>query len=108
MATFQNIIDRARIDLNDADKTRYTDSQLLVYANDAVQEMLRYRPDFKLGSYTTAVPTYTLSETVPIPDRYVMLLQHYIVFRAEMRDDEYAVEGRAAAFLGRFEKELKK
>jgi hypothetical protein len=36
-----------------------------------------------------------------------MLLQFYVAFRAEIRDDEYAVNGRAAGFLGRFEKELK-
>lgn len=108
MATFQNVIDSARIDLQDAGKTRYTDAELLAYANDGVQEMFRYRPDFRLGSYATAVPTYVATDTIPVPAQYTMLLMHYLVFRAETRDDEYAVDGRAAAFLGRFEKELKK
>lgn len=108
MATFQNIIDNARVDLQDVAGTRYTDAQLIGYANDGIQEMYRYRPDFRLGSYTAAVTTYVAADTLPIPDQYRMLLTNYLVFRAEVRDDEYSVDGRAAAFLVRFEKELKK
>ena len=108
MATFQNIIDSARVDLQDVAGTRYTDAQLLGYANDGVQEMYRYRPDFLLGNYSAAVVTYTASNNLPIPDQYRMLLTNYLVFRAEVRDDEYAVNGRATLFLARFEKELKK
>lgn len=108
MATFQNIIDAARVDLQDVAGTRYTDAQLMGYANDGIQEMYRYRPDFLLGNYTAAVTTYVAANNLPIPDQYRMLLTNYLVFRAEVRDDEYAVDGRAAAFLVRFEKELKK
>lgn len=108
MTTFQNIIDDARVDLQDTAGVRYTTAQLLGYANDGVQEMFRYRPDFLLGRYTAASTTYVVGDTLPIPNQYRMLLTNYLVFRAEVRDDEYAVDGRAAAFLGRFEKELKK
>lgn len=108
MATFQQIIDSARVDLLDADKTRYTDAELLEYANDGVKEAFRIRPDFRLGSYTSAYTTYVAANDVPIPDLYQMLLKHYIVFRAEVRDTEYVDEGRAAMFLQRFEKSLQK
>ena len=108
MATFQNVIDSARVDLQDAGKTRYTDAELLEYANDGVQEGFRYRPDFKLGSYTAAPVVYDETDDVPFPLTYQMILKHYVVARADMRDDEYAQDGRAGAFLGRFEKELKK
>jgi hypothetical protein len=108
MATFQNVIDSARVDLQDAAKTRYSDAELLAYANDGVQEMFRYRPDFKLGQYTAGSTTYVVGDTVPVPAQYTMLLTHYLVFRAETRDDEYAIDGRAGAFLLRFEKDLKK
>jgi hypothetical protein len=108
MATFQNIIDDARVDLQDSAGTRYTTAQLLGYANDGVREMFRMRPDFRLGSYGVAVPTYVVGDNLPIPDNYRMLLTHYLIFRSETRDDEYAVNGRAASFLMRFEKELKK
>jgi len=108
MATFQNIINDARVDLNDVAGTRYTDAQMIGYANDGVQEMYRYRPDFRLGNYSAATTTYVAGDNLPIPDQYRMLLTNYLVFRCEVRDDEYAVDGRAAAFLMRFEKELKK
>jgi hypothetical protein len=107
MATFQNIIDDARVDLQDSVGTRYTTAQLIGYANDGVREMFRIRPDFRLGSYGVVVPTYVVGDTLPIPDNYRMLLTNYLIFRAEVRDDEYAVNGRATLFLARFEKELK-
>lgn len=108
MATFQQIIDSARVDLLDAEKTRYTDAELLEYANDGVNEAFRIRPDFRLGSYTSAFTTYVLANDVPMPEMYQMLLKHYVVFRAEIRDTEYVDEGRAAVFLARFEQRLQK
>lgn len=108
MATFQNVIDSARVDLQDAEKIRYTDAQLLEYANDGAQEGFRYRPDFLLGQFGAAATTYVAGNTVPFPDQYQMLLKHYVVGRAELRDDEYSQTGRAAGLLARFEKEFKK
>lgn len=106
MATFQHIVDQARKDLQDADKVRYTDAELLQYAIDGVLEARRMRPDLFFGGYGTTTTSYTLASTFPVPATYEMLFTHYIVFRAEFRDDEYAVDGRAVAFLTRFEKEL--
>lgn len=96
------------MDVLDVDKIRYSDSQLLEYANDGVKEAFRIRPDFRLGTYTSSLQTYLATDTVPIPEQYQMLLKHYVVFRAEMRDDEYVDEGRAAFFLQRFERSLQK
>lgn len=106
MATFQNIVDRARIDLQDAAKTRYTDAEMLQYAIDGVLEARRLRPDLFFGGYGTTTTSYVLADTFPLPPQYEMLFLHYIVFRSETRDDEYAVDGRAVAMLARFEKEL--
>lgn len=106
MATFQNIVDQARKDLQDADKVRYSDAELLQYAVDGVLEARRIRPDFFFGGYGTTTASYALVDTFPLPATYQMLFTHYIVFRAETRDDEYAVDGRAVAMLARFEKEL--
>jgi len=108
MATLQNVVDSVRVDLNDAEAIRYTTAQLLEYCNDGIQEGYRLRPDFRLGSYTTAVPTYVATDTVPFPSQYQMLLKHYVGFRAELRDDEYSQDGRAAALLARFTQELTK
>lgn len=108
MATFKDVIDSARVDLQDADKIRYPDAELLEYANDGAQEGFRYRPDFLLGQFGAAATTYVGGSTVPFPAQYQMLLKHYVVARAELRDDEYSQTGRAGALLARFEKELKK
>lgn len=101
-------MDSARVDLLDAEKIRYTDAELLEYANDGVKEAFRIRPDFRLGSYTTALQTYAASANIPIPEQYQMLIKHYVVFRSEVRDTEYVDDGRAAMFLSRFETRLQK
>ena len=108
MATLQNIIDSARVVLQDADKVRYSDAQLLEYANDGIVLGFKYRPDFRLGNYTVALGTYVSTDQVPFPLQYQQLLKHFVVARAELRDDEYSQDGRAAALMGYYEKELKK
>ena len=108
MATFQDVIDDVRVTLNDADGTRYTTPQLLGFANDGVQEGFRLRPDFLLGQYTATATTYVAGDTVPFPARYQMLLKYYVCYRAELRDDEYSQDGRAASLLGLFNSELTK
>lgn len=108
MATFQDVIDEVRVVLNDSEGVRYTSPQLLGYANDGVQEAFRLRPDWRLGNYTASTTVYTEGNTVPFPAGYQMLLSHYVCYRAELRDDEYSQDGRAAALLGRFTSELTK
>ena len=102
MATFQSVIDDARVFLKDSDKVRYTDANLLTYANDVVRECKRIRPDFFLGSYSSVLSTFVLGDTVPIPIEYHQFLKDFIIGRAEMVDDEYANESRAVALLIRF------
>ena len=102
MATYQNLIDDARVFLKDADKVRYPDAQLLSYANEVTAECKRVRPDFFLGTYTTALATFALTDTCPIPIEYQHHLKDYIVGRAELVDDEYASESRGAALIIKF------
>lgn len=106
--TLQQVIDSARVVLQDSDKIRYTDVQLLEYANDGIALGFKYRPDFRLGNYTVALGTYVATDLVPFPASYRQQLKHYVVARAELRDDEYSQDGRAATLLTVFEKELKK
>ena len=106
MATFQDVIDSVRVDLQDPTGARYTTPQLIGYANDGIQEAYRIRPDFRLRNYTAAPVTYVASDNVPLPAQYQMLLTHYVSFRSEMRDDEYSIDGRASAMLARFQTEL--
>lgn len=43
--TWANVIDAARVPLNDTAKSRYTDAQLLSYGNDGVLSMVGLKPD---------------------------------------------------------------
>jgi hypothetical protein len=102
MRTFQQVIDRARIPLNDADKTRYPDADLLAYANDAILLLRQKRPDLFFGSWTLPVSEYLVGATLPVDDTFFPAICDYVTGRAEFRDDEDAMQQRAAAFLQLF------
>lgn len=100
--TFQQVCNRARIPLNDADKTRYPDTDLLAYANDAVLLLRQKRPDLFFGSWTIPTGEYALTDTVPVDDTFFPAICDYVTGRAEFRDDEDAMQQRAASFLQLF------
>lgn len=107
MATFSDIIDDARIILNDQymdsnTVLRYTEAQLLVYARQAVIEARRIRPDLFLSNLTGSFPKFVETDTVPMPDEYHAAIADYISHRAEMRDDEFEVDGRASSLFQKF------
>lgn len=99
MATAQDIIDHARVPLNDADKTRYTDAALLAYLNFGLMYLRGHRPDMFLGALSGDMTALSLTGTVTIEQQYHQALADYIAGRAETLDDEAAVSGRAAAFF---------
>jgi hypothetical protein len=100
--TFQQVCDRARIPLNDADKTRYPDADLLSYANDAILILRRARPDLFFGGWTIPASEYGLGDAIPIEETYFPAVCDYVTGRAEFRDDEDAMQQRAGAFLQLF------
>jgi hypothetical protein len=102
--TFQTLIDRARVPLNDADKDRYTDAELLKYAVDAYLLLKRYRPDMFLADWTLADwSTFAVGTTFPkAPDEYLPVIADYVTARAEFKDDEHVVAERAQAFYDLF------
>lgn len=111
MTTFQQVIDDARVLLNDeshaeGDTLRYTEAQLLNYAKQAVLEARRIRPDLFLFNLFSALPDYAATDSVPMPDEYRSCLGDYVAARAEMRDDEFTVDGRAAAMRQQFKAAL--
>ena len=65
-------------------------------------EARRIRPDLFLSNLTGAFPTYTADQTAPIQAEYVVPLVDYVAARAEMRDDEFAVDGRANGLFAKF------
>jgi len=100
--TIQAVLDRARIPLNDGAKDRYTDDEGLIYANDAVKVLRRERPDLFFGQFETLPGDMELGDDLPVDDEYAPAVVDYVTARWEFRDDEAAVEGKAAAFFALF------
>lgn len=104
--TFQQIVDRARIPLNDSDKDRYSDSELLTYAQDAYLLVRRYRPDVLLSDWSspTDYSTLTLSSNFPyLDDAFLPAVADYVTARAEYKDDEHVLKERAQMFFSLFQ-----
>lgn len=108
--TMQSVVDMARMTLNDDDKARDTDADMLVYANAALDEVYKLRPDLFLGQYTATALTdghqKALVDPFPIDARFRRAVADYIVGMAEVTDDEHQNSGRAGALLAKFEKGL--
>jgi hypothetical protein len=51
--TYQSVVDLARKPLNDSDKARYSDDDLLAYANHGMLTVLKRRPDLFIGNYSS-------------------------------------------------------
>lgn len=99
--TFQNVVDRARTPLNDADKTRWSDAVLLGFANDGVLLLRQRRPDLFFGSYTSLPGAEQLiSSNIPVGDEHFPALADYVTARALFGEDEEAVQAQAAVFHG--------
>ena len=102
MSTLQSIVDDARVLLNDSEKNRYADTLLLKYANEALGEAKRIRPDLFIGTFKTALAGYALTDNSPLPLEYEAYVKDYVVARTNSQDDEYSIDGRASAFMQRF------
>lgn len=98
--TYQDVVDLARVPLNDEDKARYSDGTLMMYTNSAILSLCQRRPDLFIGQFGN-LPTgqADLTDIFPLPAAYTVTLSDYVTARAEMIDDEHANTGRAAAFM---------
>lgn len=84
--TVQQILDAARTPLNDADKGRFPDSELLGYYQDAVGLIRKSRPDLFIGRLIDE-PGSTLGDVSVVPYTHYQTVQDYITARAQMKDD---------------------
>lgn len=100
--TLQQVVDLGRDPLNDADKIRYTDANLLSFATGALITLRDKRPDLFIGNWAVDFTTLALGSTFPLPDPYAMAVAEYVTARAEMRDDEFVVSQRATLFMQLF------
>ena len=82
--TLQQLVDRARVPLNDAGKDRYTDTELLGYAQDAYLMIRKHRPDVLVGNFSspTSWSALTLVSNFPyVEDEYMPVIADYITAR---------------------------
>lgn len=105
--TVQAVIGRAQEILQDADGTRYPVEDLCGYVVDAIQQARSVRPDLFVGQYAAALPdTITPAEPLPLPDAIFAGVCYYVSGCAELRDDEFAVDGRAMTLRESYTKKL--
>lgn len=95
MSTMQDVLDLARLDLNDADKVRNLDTNMLKFANDGLVKAYSLRSDLRFGSYGTAYTDLALTDPFPLGLEYRPAIANYIVMRCEAGDDAFANEQRA-------------
>lgn len=103
--SYQDIVDLARLPLNDGDKTRYPDAMLLAFACHGLLQVLKRRPDVFIGQFGALQEVEAnamLADTFPLPPEYAQLVADYATARAEMVDDEHSNSGRANSFLQLF------
>lgn len=105
--TVQQVYDRAREILQDEAGARYTDPQLQMHLLDALLTVRSVRPDLFINGYETPLPDSLLvTDTLPVPDNLFAAISLYVSGAAELRDDEFAVDGRAMTLAGALAKKL--
>lgn len=108
MATFQNLLDQARLTLQDADKTRYPDTDLMVYANEAMRIFRKLRSDLFFLSLTTPLADFSVGDNFPLAAEFDYPLKRYVIAGAQWREDEYSVGGKADRMYQQFKDDLTK
>lgn len=102
MSTVQDAIDLARVDLNDADKARWSDLELLGHFNAALRLTYQIRPDLRFGNYGSGGSDLLLKSTFPISDDYLRALADFVVARANASETDDSELNRATTFMTSF------
>ncbi|MFN5350884.1 MAG: hypothetical protein ACK5A0_15355 [Polaromonas sp.] len=95
--TAQEVIDLARVPLNDTNKDRYKDADLLRFLNAGLSQLKRGRADLFLGTLATGYTALTLASTLPTPEHVNQSIADYVTARASTIDNEDSE--RVAAFF---------
>lgn len=107
MATMQQVVDLARLPLNDAEKDRHSDADLLTHAIHGLLIVWRRRPDLFFGAYDDQPSlTMKLTSRFPLEDTYVQAIADYATARMEGKDAEEVSASRAAAYFSLFGEQL--
>lgn len=99
--SYSQVMDRARSILQDADKTRYTDDDLLGAVNDGLIEIRRIRPDLLLSVafVTDEKAIGDIADNLPVEDFAFQSLVYMAAGYMMLRDDEYSLDSRAVNML---------
>lgn len=113
--TYENLLDEARVLLQDTAGDRYTDTVLLGILNRAIADLCRMRPDACYDlfannqlNFPEVVATGAGTGQSDLADDFGFDLMFYtpivsyVVGVAEVVDDEYTVDGRAAMLLSQY------
>lgn len=100
MSTFQQLINQARLLMNDDDKDRFDDADAMAAANDFMLLTKRHRPDAYFGSDRQPISAgpYVLANTFPLDQQLELACKDYIIARSHAVDDEAASDGKLQAF----------
>ncbi len=109
--SIDDILTDARVILNDRAGDRYTDDDLISDLNHALSMTKMLRPDvFVLGEalpeFTTADLNQVPATDFPLPEIFAQSFVYYLAGNAELRDDEFAVDGRAMTLLSAYRRNL--
>jgi hypothetical protein len=104
--TVQDALDRVRELLQDKAGVRYLESELLKYVVEAYDQARTVRPDLFIGQYATTIETVAPGDPFPLPAQLFNSACFFIAGNAELRDDEFAVDGRAMTLTGAYTKKL--
>lgn len=105
--TVGDVVTRAQQTLQDEAGTRYPVEQLIGYISDAVIEARSIRPDLFVGAFGAPLEDPTdPAAPFPLPDQFFPAVCYYVCGRAELRDDEFAVDNRAMTLLSAYGKKL--
>lgn len=116
--TYQSLVTEAREMLQDSASTspRYSDAFLLNVLNRGLNDLSKLRPDLTYTAFSanslevpeiieTGPPSageVVWTDTWPWEKWFYNRMVEYVVAVAEMTDDEYTVDGRAAILLQMF------
>jgi hypothetical protein len=102
-STMQQLVDRARIPLQDDAKVRYTDATVLGYANAGVHLLVNRRPDLFFGTFTALPVDLTLGQNFPLDDRFFQPVADYASARARARSSEEVRTAQTQLLLALFD-----
>lgn len=105
--TVGDILTDARVILNDEAGDRYTDAQLISDFNLAIAQTKMIRPDaFVFGEQLPEFTVNDLNTDFPLAEIFAQSFVYYLAGNAELRDDEFAVDGRAMTLLSVYRRNL--